>query len=89
MRPYREAKRSLPWLQVVKAKDKALRAMLQEGAVQLRDGVTQLIDDALADEARIAVLCGTFSAQVGALPAQQGLLHLCPSDQHSGCAAGA
>lgn len=49
---------------MVKVKDKALKAMLAEGAVPLRSGVAQLIDDALADDARIAVLCGTSSTQV-------------------------
>lgn len=49
---------------MVKAKDKALQAMLQEGDVPLRDGVTKLIDDALAANVKFAMLCGTASTQV-------------------------
>jgi hypothetical protein len=50
--------------QVVKAKDRALQDMLQEGDVPLRDGVAKLIDDALAADARVGLLCGTMSQQV-------------------------
>lgn len=53
--------------QVVKAKDKELQVMLQEGDVPLRDGVTKLIDDALAADVRVGLLCGTASQKVGGL----------------------
>lgn len=48
--------------QVVQRKDIAFRKLLSDGKIPLRPGVAQLVDDALADGARIALLCGTNSA---------------------------
>lgn len=46
---------------IVHQKDIAFRTLLEEGEIPLRSGVVTLVDDALADGARIALLCGTNS----------------------------
>lgn len=60
---------------MVKAKDNALQDMLQEGDVPLRDGVAKLIDDALAVDARVGLLCGTMSQKVVITLLMSSLLH--------------
>jgi len=49
--------------QILKQKDKAFRQLLKEGQIPLRQGVTQFVDDALADGVNIALLCGTNSVK--------------------------
>lgn len=48
-------------MQVVKTKDWAMQKLLEEGNVPLRDGITHLIDEALAADVEIGMLCGTVS----------------------------
>lgn len=53
--------------QVVKTKDWAMQKLLEEGNVPLRDGVKELMDEALAADVQIGMLCGTVSQKASLL----------------------